>query len=286
MPFDYNVFVALNGITDGARLFLIASGLTLAFSLMRVVNLAHGAFYLIGGYVGFSIFAQTGSWLLALFTAGVAIVAMALVVKWSMLDRFSGQALPQTLVTLALQLVIADVCLTIWGGHPLSIRTPSLLKFRVPILGLPYPGFRLFVLGLAIVIGIGLWFFLNKTKLGAAIRAGVDDRETAAALGINIDYIFTFIFALSGFLAGFAGSIGGTYLSLGPGVANNALLFALIVIIIGGLGRLAGAALGALVTGLILSFARAYIPQLSFMFAFLPMIIILAIRPQGLLGKT
>lgn len=288
MPFQvkYNIFIALNGLTNGARLFLIASGLTLAFSLLRVVNLAHGVFYLVGGYVGFSVFALTSNWIAALFASAASIAVLALLVKRGLLDRFPGEALPQTLLTLALQIVLADLSLVIWGGEPLSIGIPQAFKFRISILGLRYPAFRLFVFGLAIVIGVALWLLLTQTNLGAAIRAGVDDRETASALGININYIFFVTFGTAGFLAGFAGCLGGTYLSLGPGIANSALLFSLVVIIIGGLGSLAGAGIGSLIIGLILAFARIYVPQFSNMFVFLPMLITLAIRPEGILGEA
>ncbi len=189
-------------------------------------------------------------------------------------------------MAIGLATILADLALSIWGGSPLSIRVPADLNPRITLLGITYPGFRLLVILMSVVIGLGLWLLLAKTKLGALIRAGVDDRETTAALGINIYVLFTLVFMLSAFLAGVAGVIGGTFLTIQPGADFQVLTLALVVIIIGGMGSLPGAAIGALVTGLILSFGRAYVPELSFFLTFAPMAIILAIRPQGLFGRA
>jgi branched-chain amino acid transport system permease protein len=282
---SYNFFIFLNGITDGARLFIIAIGMTLIFSLMRIVNLAHGVLYLAGGYVALSVVQYTGSYLLALAAGSLAVTVIGFLIERGLLIWVRGQDLPETLLTLALIVIFQDTLLAIWGGYPESIPKPMLLDFSVNIFGLPYPAMRLFTIILAVAIGLGVWFLIEKTNIGAAIRAGVDDRETASALGLNIPVIFTAVFCIGTFLAGFAGVIGATLTSLAPGLDSQALLFALVVIIVGGLGSLMGSAVGAVIVGLILNFGRSYLPEFAFLLTFLPMLLIIAYRPQGLFGK-
>lgn len=277
--------LVLNGLTYAGLLFVLGSGLTLAFGLMRVVNLAHGAFYLLGGYIGLSVFNATKNWFLALVVAGLAIAVLGIFVERVLLERVRGQALPETLLTVALSIIIADVCLAIWGGFAKWIRVPGFLNEPVSMFGFVYPGFRLYILLLAVVIGILLWVLLAKTKIGAAVRAGVDDRETVSALGINIYRMFTIVFALSAFLAGIGGVIGASFLSIQPGADIQILILALVVIILGGLGSLGGAAVAALLTGLLMSYSQAYFPQVSLFLVFGPMALVLAFRPQGLFGR-
>ena len=279
------IILVLNGLTHAGLLFVLGSGLTLAFGLMRVVNLSHGAFYLLGGYLGLTVFRATGNWWLALLAGGLGIALLGFVLEKVLLDRVRGQALPETLLTIALSIIIADVSLAIWGGFAQSIRVPAALNPRISLLGFTYPGFRFFILGIAVFIGLGLWFLLQRTKVGAAVRAGVDDRETVSALGIDIHRIFTAVFVLSAFLAGIAGVIGASFLSIQPGADGQILILSLVVVILGGLGSLGGAVVAALVTGLLLSFSRAYFPEMSFFMVFGPMALVLAFRPQGLFGK-
>jgi branched-chain amino acid transport system permease protein len=279
------IILVLNGLTHAGLLFVLGSGLTLAFGLMRVVNLSHGAFYLLGGYLGLTVFRATGNWWLALLAGGLGIALLGFVLEKVLLDRVRGQALPETLLTIALSIIIADVSLAIWGGFAQSIRVPAALNPRISLLGFTYPGFRFFILGIAVFIGLGLWFLLQRTKVGAAVRAGVDDRETVSALGIDIHRIFTAVFVLSAFLAGVAGVIGASFLSIQPGADGQILILSLVVVILGGLGSLGGAVVAALVTGLLLSFSRAYFPEMSFFMVFGPMALVLAFRPQGLFGK-
>lgn len=278
--------LVLNSLTYAALLFVMASGLTLAFGLMRIVNLAHGAFYLLGGYLGLAAFRVTGNWLIALLVGGIAIAVLALITERIFLVWVRGKELPETLLTLALAMILADAAVAIWGGNPLNLQPPALLSHRVHILGVVYPGFRLFVLAFGVLIGLGLWLLLMKTPLGIAVRAGVDDRETTAALGVNINRIMTIVFMLAGLLAGVAGVIGGSYWALAPGEDFQALALSLVTIIIGGLGSLGGAAVGALITATTLSFATAYFPEFSLFFVFAPMALVLAIRPQGLFGRV
>ncbi len=279
------VLLTLNGLTNAALLFVLGSGLTLAFGLMRVVNLSHGAFYLLGGYVGYSIFRAIDNWFLALLGGGLSIALLGLIFERFLLDRVRGQDLPESLLTVALSIIIADVAFAVWRGFPLSLTAPPILRRSVALAGIIYPGFRLFVLGLSVLVGVGLWLLLYKTKLGAAVRAGVDDRETLSALGVNIERIFAQVFVLASLLAGLAGVIGGTFLSLHPGADVQILVPSLVVVTLGGMGSLGGTAVGALLIGLIMSFGRAYFPEISAFLIFGPMALMLAIRPQGLFGR-
>jgi branched-chain amino acid transport system permease protein len=276
----------LNGLTLAALLFITASGLTLSFSLMRVVNLTHGALYLIGGFIGVSMINLTGSWLLALLAGGGVVAVIALIEEKFLLRWARGNDLIETLVSLSVAIIIGDLVLVIWGGYPKTIEIPAMLSgvWTVPVVGLIYPIFRIFTLGMAIVIVVALWFFLKKTNLGITIRAGVDNFEMVSALGINVRRLFTIVFCLSGFLAGVAGVVGGTFMMLVVGEDWRVLTLTLIVIIIGGMGSLVGTVVGALITGVIYSFATAYIPEFSLFILFLPVAIILSIRPHGLFG--
>ncbi len=278
--------LVLNSLTYAALLFVMASGLTLAFGLMRIVNLAHGAFYLVGGYAGLAVFRLTGSWPAALLAGGVVMAVTALTMERVLLVWVRGKELPETLLTLAVAMILADAAMAIWGGNPLNLQPPAFLTPRLHVLGVVYPGFRIFVLAFSVLIGIGLWLLLMKTPMGIAVRAGVDDRETTAALGVDVSRIMTIVFMLAGLLAGLAGVIGGSYWALAPGEDFQALALSLVTIIIGGLGSLGGAAVGALITATTLSFATAYFPEFSLFFVFAPMALVLAIRPHGLFGRA
>jgi branched-chain amino acid transport system permease protein len=275
----------LNGVTFGALLFLLASGFTLIFGLMRITNLSHGGFYLVGGYVGLTMLLRTGSFWLALVGAGLAIGALGVVLERYLLRRVRGRVDPEVLLTLGLAFVLGDVSLAIWGGDPQTIRVPGLLSESIQVAGLTYPVFRLFVVVVCLIIGLGLWYLQERTRLGAIIRAGVDDREMVDAMGIDIKVLFNRVFALGGFLAGIAGVLGGAFLALYPGADFEILLLAVVVVIVGGPGSLLGAVIGSLLVGLIDAFAKALVPDLLYFTLFAPMVLILAWRPYGLLGR-
>ncbi len=275
----------LNGLTLGALLFLVASGLTLSFGLMRIVNLNHGAFYLTGGYVGLSVLKATGNWPLSVLVAGLIIALLAFFEEKFLLKRFREQSLIVTLITLSIAIIIADLDLVIWGGKAQLLDIPEIINSPVFLFGVMYPGYRLFVLVLAIIVCITLWIFLKKTKVGITIRAGIDNSEMVNALGIDVEKIFTYVFVISGFLSGIAGVIGGSFSMVAPGQDWSMLTFALVTVIIGGMGSFVGSILGALITGMTFSYASAYIPELSNLFIFLPVAIIIAARGRGLLGK-
>jgi len=283
---DYKfVILILNGLTQAAILFVLGSGLTLAFGLMRVVNLSHGAFYMLGGYIGYSVVIATGNWPLALLAGGLSIALLGFVFERTMLSRVRGGDLPETLLTVALSMIIADQALVYWARNPVTLNVPTYLSPPIKLLGFTYPGFRFVMMGVSIIIALSLWLLLYRTKLGAAVRAGVDDRETVSALGVNIPVIYTAVFVLSAFLGGIAGVLGGSYLQLSPGGDAIILIYSLVVIILGGMGSLGGAVISSLILGQVISFGLAYAPQYSYFLIFIPMAIVLSIRPQGLFGR-
>ena len=275
----------LNGLSFGALLFLVAAGFTLIFGLLRIANLAHGGFFLMGGYFGITTVLITGQFWLGLLAGGLLMMIIGFFTERVLLRPIRGLEKSEVLLTIGLTFVLGDIALWRWGGDPRSTQLPDYLKGPIQINDLFYPKYRLFVLGFAIVLA-GILFYVNRrTKIGAILRAGVDDRETVAALGINIKVVFTSVFMFGAFIAGMSGVIGAGFLTLLPGSEFEILLFALVVVIIGGLGSLEGAALGAVLVGLIDAFAKALVPDLSFFTLFAPMAIILMLRPTGLLGQ-
>ena len=285
--------IILNGLTYGALLFVVASGFTLIFGLARVVNLSHGAFYMFGGYVGYSVcvwaqhLMQTRNsglaWTAGVLAAGLAGALLALVLSW-LLKTVKGE-LPQTLLTLGLAIMVGDICLWIWGGLPVTLAVPRALKSPVEFFGMMYPAYRLFIIVIAVAIAALLYFLLFWSQFGRLIRAGVDNREMVSALGVNIDRLFLSIFLLGGFLTGIAGAIGGSYLALSPGTGFQILTVALFVVIIGGLGSLLGSGVGALIVGLVDSFGRVYFSQFAIFLLSATVIAILGFRTQGLFGR-
>ena len=279
------IILILNGLTQAAILFILGSGLTLAFGLMRVVNLSHGAFYMLGGYLGWSVVKATGNWPLALLVGGASIALLGFLFERTMLGRVRGKDLPETLLTVALSMIIADICLIFWARTAITLNVPQYLNPPVTILDVTYPGFRYLMIAISIVIAVSLWIILYRTKLGAAVRAGVDDRETVSALGVNINRIYSSVFVISAVLAGIAGVVGGSYLQLSPGGDTTILTYSLVVIIVGGMGSLMGTVVSALLLGQIMSFGLAFAPEYSYFLIFIPMALVLALRPQGLFGR-
>ena len=280
------VLLSLNGISFGALLFLLSSGFTLIFGLMRIVNLAHGSFYLLGGYVGLTLMQGGQSFWVAMIGGALAIAILGFVVERGLLLRVRGRTMPEVLLTVGLSLIFADLALARWGGDPILLDRPSQFAGTVELSGVTYPEFRLLVLGLGILLAALMWILQSRTRIGAIIRAGVDDREMVSALGINVNAVFTGVFVFGALLAGMTGVIGGVFLSLYPGADGEILNFALVVVILGGLGDLRGAIVGSLLVGLIDSFGRSLTPSLSYFLLFAPMAIILIFRPRGLFGRA
>ncbi|WP_211348857.1 branched-chain amino acid ABC transporter permease [Nocardioides litoris] len=276
----------LNGLSSAGLYFLVASGFTLIFGLLRVTNLAHGSFYLAGGYIGWTLRDATGSWLLALVGAALAVAAMGLLFQLLLLRRVDGDPIRESLLTIGLSVVVADLTLSIWGGSSLDIGAPALLDSTFTVNGLVYSEYRLALLGLAILVGAALYVLLKCTRLGMTIRAGVDDPVILATTGVNVPVMLSLVFGLGAFLAGLGGVAGGSYLSISQGEDARYLLVSLLVVIVGGLGSVTGAAAGALLVGLVESFAQVHLPTYSVLVTFGVMIVVLAFRPQGLLGAS
>ena len=276
---------ALNGLSEAAVFFLLASGLTLVFGLMRIVNMAHGAFYIVGAYVGIVVSSLTGNLVLALLTAVVSVGVIALIVEFGLLRWVRGQELPEVLLTIGVSFVVSDLCLWIFGGNPENLSSRAMPSGGFPIGSVSFPWFKILVMGVAVLIGIGLAIVQSKTRIGAIVRAGVDDRETISSMGINIRWVFTGMFIVGAGLAAIGGVLDSGITSILPSGGNEVLLKALVVIIVGGLGSVPGAAVGAVLIGLIDVFAKVWIPELSYFTIFLPMALILVIKPTGLFGR-
>jgi branched-chain amino acid transport system permease protein len=281
-----NLFQILNGLTFAALLFIVASGFTLIFGLLRIVNLAHGALYLIGGLVGYSTAQASGSFLLGILAAMAAVAILGGLLDRGLLPFVRGVELRQVLLTLGVAFVLNDLSLVIWGGDTFSVPIPQSLSGAMWVGPVMYPKYRIFVLALGILVFVALWLLLNKTRLGALIRAGVDDPEMVEAMGINIRRVFLGTFMLGAALAGLGGVIGGAFLTLYPSADAEILVFSLAVVIIGGRGSLVGAALGALLVGLLNSIGQLMFPELAYFVIFGPMALLLAFRPLGLFGRT
>jgi branched-chain amino acid transport system permease protein len=320
---DFAAFLTtiLDGLTFAGLLFIVASGFSLIFGLMRVVNMAHGAFYLLGGYVAYEVQQQmTGSgialnggevstleWVVPWLVAMVCIGAFGLGVQQLLLRWNQGQDLRQALITIAVSVIVADQVIAHFprtvptgtqrfGGNAVTITWPGWTNdfVNLHVAGIFYSRARLVMLALGVAVGIVLWLWLHRTKTGMVIRAGVDDRQMTSALGINIQVTFAIAFVVGSALAAFGAVVGGSQSSIAQGQDGQWLLFSLVVVIIGGMGSLAGAAVGSLLYGLVFSFAVAYLPttgdncctQYSPLLTFILMALVLAFRPQGLFGKV
>ena len=277
----------LNGLTLASLYVIVASGFTLVFGLMRNVNLAHGSLFLIGAYVGWITGEYTGSWLLAVLAGFVASAIVGVLIQVIVFRRMQGEDLRQTLVTIGLSIVLADLMLWYFGGEIYTFDPPAWIygTTSLPVIE-KFPTYRLVVLCVSIAIGLALWGLLTRTRMGMMIRAGVDDRGMLSASGVNVQRIFALTFALGAGLAGLAGVVGGTALSISPGEDTRYLLASLVVVIVGGMGSVPGAAIGALLIGLAEQFGQAYAPTYSVVFTFVIMIVALAFRPRGVLGKA
>jgi branched-chain amino acid transport system permease protein len=278
----------LNGLTLGALYFIVAAGFTLVFGLMRNVNLAHGSLYLLGGYIGYVVAERTGWWLLALAAGFAAAALVGLLIQVLILRHMQGQDLRQTMVTIGLAIVIADILLWIFSALAHQMEAPAWLQG--PLRGIPlinaYSAYRLSLLAFGVAIGVALWWFLNRTRVGMMIRAGVDDRAMLAAAGVNVNLVFALTFAIGAGLAGVGGVIGAVELSMVPGEDTRLLLASLVVVIVGGMGSVVGAALGAAILGLAETYGLAYAPTYSVVFTFVILVLVLAFRPRGIMGRA
>jgi branched-chain amino acid transport system permease protein len=278
--------LAVNSIALGGLLFLLSSGFSLIFGLLRIPNLMHGAFFMLGAYFGVTLLWKGYNfWLAALISAAAMAIIGGLIERF-LLRRLAGEPLAQVLLTLGLAFIVGDVCLMLWTGDPWQPPTPTHLTGAVQVAGLFFPIYRLVIVLVAVVIAVGLWLMVDRTRLGAMIRAGVDDAPIARVVGIKVSQLFTLVFALGAALAAFGGVMGAPYLSVYPGLDFEMLPLALIVVILGGTGSLLGALVGSFLIGFLYNFGQAMFPDLAYVILFLPMLLILVLRPQGLFGRV
>ncbi|HWP73456.1 MAG TPA: branched-chain amino acid ABC transporter permease [Methylomirabilota bacterium] len=277
--------LAVNSVTLGGLLFLLSAGFSLIFGLMRIPNLTHGSFFMLGGYFAASLIEWGLGFWPAAMVSGLLVAALGGVVERLILRRLAGAELAQVLVTLGLSFMIADVCLKVWTGDPVRIGTPPGLQGVTAVGSFAFPTYRLAISLVAVAFAVALWLLMDRTRLGAMIRAGVDDPDMARVAGIRVSRLFTIVFCLGAWLAGFAGVIGGPILSVYPGLDQEMLPLALVVVILGGSGSLLGSLVGSFVVGFLYNFGQAMFPELAYVVLFLPMLLVLVVRPQGLFGR-
>ncbi len=283
---DFYTALTINGIAFGMLLFLLAAGLSLIFGLMRIINLAHGSFYLLGAYVGLAVIDHSGNFVLGALAAAASMAIGGLLLERTLLNRFYREDLAQVLLTFGILFIIADSSIWIWGSTPEVVSSPSLLDGTFTIGDASFPVYRVFLIGVGAFIALLLWLFLERSKVGAMIRAGVDDDEMVQGLGINRPWLFAAVFALGAALAGLAGILGGPIVGVFPGADLQVLLLAFVVVVVGGLGSLRGALAGSLLVGLLDNFGKAEFPEFAVFTIYAPMAVILAIRPRGLFGRA
>lgn len=290
----------LNGLQFGVLLFLLAAGLTLVFGIMSFINLAHGALYMMGAYFAATAYGYSESFLLALVVGFGGAVGLGVALdRIGFLKLYPRTHLDQVLATFGVMLFFNEAARMIWGPAPVFMGLPDVLAGSVTLLGLPYPFYRLLIILAGLLVALGLYLLIERTRVGMLIRAGASNRSMVAALGVNIGWLNTFIFALGAGLAGLAGAMVGPILSVQAGMGDSILILTLVVIVIGGIGSIRGAFLGALVVGLVDTLGRTLIPGLlrlslaqeaastlgaaiSSLAVYVLMIVILALKPEGL----
>jgi branched-chain amino acid transport system permease protein len=282
---DFLLIQTLNGLSFGALLFLLSSGLSLIYGVMKIVNIAHGSYFMLGAYVGLSVILKTKSFILGAFAGALAVGIIGLIMERGFLRKFPLQPLPQMMITLGFALVFRDLALLIWGGDPYTLPSPEILKGSTQIFNVIFPIYRLFLIGVAAVVAISLWVFNDKTLVGAKLRAAVDDHEMASGVGLNVPLISGCMFGLGAFLAAFGGVMGGPVFGVYPGLDFELLSLSFVVVIVGGRGSLKGSAVGSILVGLVDNFGKALVPELSYFTLFAPMAIVVAIKPTGLFGR-
>ncbi len=276
----------LNGLSQAAHMFLLALGLSLIFGVMKVLNLAHGALHIAGVYVALTLLAWAGNWWLALLLAPLVVGAVGVLLEVGFLRPLYARHPTYVLIlTFGVILVLQDLFKIGWGVDFKLLPEPALLAGSVELAGLRYPRFYLFDIAVALVAGFALWAFLERTWLGREIRAAAEDREMAAAVGVNIRRVYTLVFGLGTLLTALGGVLMGVIMSVSPGMAFDTMLVAFVVVVVGGLGSLPGAALGALLVGQVNAFGLLVAPEWEMAFMFVLMAAVLVLRPRGLLGR-
>ena len=286
MQWQFWIIQTLNSLAFGGLLFLLSSGFSLIFGLMRIPNLAHGAFFMLGAYFGYSLLVRGGYFWLVALVAGLGVGIIGIALERLVLRRISGNEQGQVLVTLGVSFIIADICLLAWTGDPMPLPAPQELRRPLLFAGYAFPTYRLVVLGIALIAAVVLYILMERTRIGAMIRAGVDDMEMARGVGIPVSRLFTLVFLLGSTLAGIGGVLGGPILNAYPGLDADMLPLALIVVILGGAGSLLGAFVGSFVVGFLYNYGIALAPDLAYFVLFLPMVLVLVFLPQGLFGRV
>jgi branched-chain amino acid transport system permease protein len=276
----------LGSLTYGGLLFLLTSGFCLIFGIMRVPNLAHGSLFMVGAYVGVAALRAGVPFALALLAAGGAAAILGAIFEAAVLRRIAGDENAQVLATIGLAFVVGDGILAVWGGNPYRAQAPHALQLSFRMFGAVFPAYRVAVLVIAVLSAALLWLLIERTRIGARLRAGVDDLQMTRALGISAPALFTGVFALGSFLAGVAGALAAPIVSAYPGLDFDILPLALVVVILGGMGSLAGAFAASFVVGGLYIVGPVMLPELAYVVLFLPMAIVMAIRPQGILGRS
>ena len=286
----------LNAVQYGLLLFLIAGGLTLIFGIMGIINLAHGSFYMVGAYLAWSLSMQLGSLWLAIAAGLVLSVVLGLLIEWLLIKRLYRLGhLQQVLLTYGLILIVEEMRAIVWGDEVHGVPVPDLLSASLPLTDtLSYPVYRLWISAVCIALAVLLYLLIQRTRLGMVIRAGATNREMVQSLGIDIDLLYRFVFALGVALAALAGMIAAPVSSVFPGMGNQVLIICFVVVVIGGIGSVKGALVGALLIGLVDTFGKVVelkvghfrvLPELAGMSVYLLMAVVLLWRPAGLFGK-
>ena len=286
MQWQFWIIQTLNSVAFGGLLFMLSSGFSLIFGLMRIPNLAHGAFFMLGAYFGYSLLKVDLPFWPAAIVGGLGVGLIGVVLERFVLRRLAGNEQGQVLVTLGIAFIIADICLVVWTGDPMPLAAPQALRPPLRVAGFAFPTYRLVVLAISLVAALWLYLLMERTRLGAMIRAGVDDQPIARVVGIKVSQLFTLVFSLGAALAAFAGVVAAPYLSVYPGLDAEMLPLALIVVILGGSGSLLGALVGSFIIAFLYNFGQAKFPDLAYVIVFLPMLLVLIVRPQGLFGRA
>lgn len=286
MSLNFWIIQALNGLSFGMLLFLLAAGLSLTFGLMNVVNLAHGSYFLVGAYVGITVVQKTGNFFVAVVAAAISVGILGFLMQRYLLRHLQHEHLGQVLMTIGFLFVLGDLSLVVWGGSPQGAPKPPWFDGSFRLGDAVFPIYRLFLIGVGIIIAVLLWLLQDRTAMGAKVRASVDHERMAGSTGINVSLLMTSVFGVGAALAAVSGVLGSAAMAIYPGADMEVLLLALVVVIIGGLGSLKGAFIAALLVGLLDNFGKALFPEISLFTIFAPMAIILAIRPTGLFGRS
>ena len=278
----------LNGVQYGMLLFLVASGLTLIFGIMGIINLAHGSFYMVGAYLAFSLTSLLGNFWLALAAGIPAALGLGAALEWLVMKYlYERDHLDQVLLTYGLILVFEELRSLAWGDDVHGVRMPEVLAFSIPLTEtLSYPAYRLAMSAACAAIAIGMYWLMQKTRLGMMIRAGSVDRNMVQSLGIDIGLLYRLVFALGVALAAAAGMLAAPVSSVFPGMGGQVLIISFVVVVIGGLGSMRGALVAALAIGLADTFGKVLLPQIAGMIVYLLMAAVLLWRPQGLYGRA